>query len=202
VEADRLRFVALDRTRNAELIREASRFRAGEGAPEAISQKPVLGFAAAALLAIVCAGLVGWVSDLGYSPPRVAGSELIVSFKHPGAVSEDCRELSEAELAATPVHMRKAVVCERKRTSVRLLVTVDGETVVRKSVAPGGIWSDGNSVIVEHIPTDLGEHHVTVAIGETPAEDEWNFREERTLRFDDESRRVVLFDRLTGFSWH
>jgi hypothetical protein len=158
--------------------------------------------AAAAVLSLAFGGVMGLVSDLVYAAPFAGGSELVVSFKHPGAVSEDCRTLSEEELAATPVHMRKPVVCERARASVRLAVRVDGSAVVEASFPPTGIWGDGNSVAIERVPVPIGEHRVEVAIGESLDPAEWSFRDERTLDFTGDSRRVVVFDRVSGFGWH
>jgi hypothetical protein len=43
---------------------------------------------------------------------------------------------------------------------------------------------------------------VSLAIGETGAPDEWSFRDERTIHFSEEKRRVVVFDRVAGFTWH
>jgi hypothetical protein len=152
--------------------------------------------------------VMGLVSDAVYAAPRAEGSELVVSFKHPGAVSENCHTLSEEDLAAKPVHMRKPVVCERERAPVRLAVLVDGSPVVEKSFAPTGIWGDGNSVAIERIPVAPGEHRVEIAIGDSHVhadddadDDEWSFRDERTLDFSEDSRRVVLFDRVIGFTW-
>ena len=85
----------------------------------------MLSAVAAALLAVVSAGVVGVISDAGFAASRTEGSELLVSFKHPGAIGQDCRVLSEEELAARPVHMRREKECERRRASVRLLVEVD-----------------------------------------------------------------------------
>jgi len=202
VDALRVRLVELDRTRKAAFLRAASRFRAGEPASERRRFSAAGGAVAAAFLAVLCAGLLGVGSDLGYAAPLVDGSQLVVSFKHPGAVSENCRELSAEELEALPVHMRKSSVCDRIRAHVRLRVTIDGATAVEKSVPPSGIWEDGNSVDVERITVPPGEHRVSVAIGETTDPDEWSFRDEATLTFSEKQRRVVLFDRVTGFRWN
>jgi hypothetical protein len=202
LEAGQVQLVALDRTRKAELIRAAARFRAGEESPPIRSRLPVLQGVAAAVLLIACAGLLGLVSDLGYAAPGIDGSEFVVSLKHPGLASENCRNLTQEELAATPVHMRKERVCERTRPPVRLRVSIDGKIALETSIEAAGIWKDGNSVSVERIPVPTGPHRVSVAIGETTDPEEWSFRDEKTIAFTDEARRVVVFDRVAGFSWH
>ncbi|MCP5041693.1 MAG: hypothetical protein GY944_11750, partial [bacterium] len=176
----------------------------GSGAAPVRSTPPshALAVAAAIVLAIISALVTGGVSDLGYAAPSVEGSELVVSFRHPGAMDENCRELDEEELAARPVHMRKAVECERRRTAVRLLVEVDGAETLRRSFQPTGLWEDGSSVAVERIPLAIGEHTVSIGIGDTGDPDEWGHRESRTLEFTGDAKRVVLFDKVRGFSWH
>jgi hypothetical protein len=202
LETGQVQLVALDRTRKDDLIRAAARFRAGKEPLPTSSRPRALGAVAATVLLIACAGLLGLVSDLGYTAPSIDGSEFVISLKHPGLASENCRDLTEEELASKPVHMRKARICERTRPSVRLRVAIDGATALETSVAPSGIWKDGNSVSVERIPVEPGEHRVSVAIGETADLEEWSFGEERTITFTDEARRVVVFDRVAGFTWH
>ena len=202
VPRDRVRLLALDRTRAAKLIREAQIFCDGAKMSSAIRHSPVLTGLAAAVIAAIFAAPVGLLSDLSYAAPRVEGSELVVSFKHPGQLSENCRKVSAAELAKMPVHMRREEVCERARSAVRLRVMVDGAQSVEVTVPPSGIWSDGNSVAVERISVRPGEHSVEVAIGDSADPDEWRYLDRRTLEFSEDARRVVVFDRVAGFSWH
>ena len=153
-----------------------------------------LGLAAAVLAVVITAGL-GLVRDLVYAAPRVADSELVVSFKHPGQVAENCRDFTPEELAKLPMHMRQGRVCDRARADVRLRVSVDGTRVVDATLPPKGIWGDGNSVAIERIPIELGEHAVRVELGDSADPDEWSYTDERNLTFDAKNRRVVTFDR-------
>jgi ferredoxin/coenzyme F420-reducing hydrogenase delta subunit len=202
VPADRWRLLELDRTREAALRSEARAFREDAASPAGRRRSPALTGVAAAVLAAVFGGGIGLVSDLGYATPTVEGSELVVTFKHPGQISENCRDLTEEELAARPVHMRQARICDRDRAPVRLRVSVDGATVMESSFPPTGIWGDGNSVAVERVPVAPGEHRVRVAIGDSRDPEEWTFVDEKTLTFTDRARRVVSFDRVIGFHWN
>jgi len=202
LEPGQVRLVALDRTRKADLIRAAARFRTGEEPLQTSCVSRAVHAVSATVVLIACAGLLGLGSDAGYTAPDLDGSEFVVSLKHPGLASEHCRDLTQEELASIPVHMRKEHVCERKRPPVRLRVTIDGTTALEISVAPSGIWEDGNSVTVERIPVEPGEHRVSVAIGETADPNEWSFADENAITFTDVARRVVVFDRVAGFSWH
>jgi hypothetical protein len=142
------------------------------------------------------------VSDLGYASPRAEGSELIVTFKHPGEVSEHCHDLTAREKAKLPVHMRRDRVCDRARANVRMRVKVDDRVVVEKAYAPKGIWHDGNSIAVETNPVAPGEHEVEVEIGDSHRAGDWRFETEKKITFTRESRRVIAFDRLAGFTVH
>jgi hypothetical protein len=202
VAPDKLTMLGLDRTRKAELIARAGALRAHQSMPPRTGPGPTLSLVAATLLALAFAALTGVVSDRGYASPDVDHSELVVSFSHPGSSEENCRTLSEAELAEIPQHMRKPVQCDRARSAVRLAVRIDGALVVSESIPPAGIWGDGNSVALERIPVDEGSHVVQIAIGDTSDPDEWTHRDERALDFTLEDRRVVVFDRVSGFGWH
>jgi ferredoxin len=202
VASDELVLLGLDRTRKAELIERAAAFRTDSSAPSRTTHRPTLSLVAAAFLALIFAALAGVVSDLGYASPDVDDSELVVSFSHPGTSAENCRTLSEAELAALPRHMRQPVQCDRGRSPVRLALWIDGVEVVHKSIPPAGIWSDGNSVALVRIPVAEGRHIVRVAIGDTADLDEWVHRDEQTLDFSLENRRVIVFDRVSGFGWY
>ena len=91
--------------------------------------------------------------------------------------------------------------CDRGRSAVRLAVRSTASRS-RKSIPPAGIWGDSNSVALERIPVEEGRHVVQVAIGDTADPDEWTHRDEQTLDFTLEDRRVVVFDRVSGFGWY
>lgn len=203
-EPGRVHLVPLDRTQGAALVRAAAVIARAERPASAMGRPAGRGrqLASGAALIVACALVVGAGSKLGYSAPSADGAELVVSFKHPGKAGEHCRKATAEENARLPVHMRRDEICERGRASVRLRVTVDDAVVVDRRYAPRGLSGDGNSIAIEHVPVSAGPHRIAVAIGETADPAEWTFRDERAPTFDARRRRVVLFDRLSGFSWH
>ncbi|HEY5657990.1 MAG TPA: hydrogenase iron-sulfur subunit, partial [Myxococcota bacterium] len=202
VAPEQLLLLELDRTQTRKLVQACAAYRERCAMPAVRRDSPRLSGLAAAGLAGLLLGITGLVSDLVYAAPRLAGSELVVTFKHPGQVGENCRTLTPEELQRTPVHMRRAEHCDRKRAEVRLQVSVDGQRVVHASFPPKGIWHDGNSIAVERIPVVPGEHAVRVAIGDSLEADEWSHVTQETLQFAAGARRVLVFDRVSGFSWH
>jgi len=197
VDGDRIRFVTLDPTRAGELRRIAR-----EPAPPRPSA--ILGWrrwAGATAVAAACGVAVALGSDLPYSAPPV-GTELVVSFKHPGRVSERCRPIDEAEKARLPPHMRRDEICDRTRSPVRLKVVVDGGPILERTYEPRGLRSDGNSVAVERIAVEPGVHRVEISLGDGADPEEWNLVDVRSIRLGAGERAVVLYDRVSGFTWY
>ena len=195
VDVERVRVVDADASAPAELDARAAGFRGGTAAAGA-SRWRGLGVAAAVLAtAVVWAGSV-----LPYGAPSVDTAELVVSFKHAGEVSEDCRTLSDEENPARPVHMQQDEVCERTRAPVRLAVSVDGEELSHESYAPSGLWGDGSSVAIARIPVPPGEHTLEVVIGDTH-DGSWRDVDERTVTLEAGRRVSVVWDRMQGFAW-
>jgi len=141
------------------------------------------------------------LSDLPVALPP-AEPALVISFNHPGERGEHCRDRSPEELAKLPVHMRQVRICERGRASVRLRVTVDGVPRLEKTFEPGGLSGDGNSVAMETIPLSVGQRRVQVELGDTLDPSRYNHGDERTVELTPRARRVILFDKRTGFGWH
>ena len=199
---ERVHVLSFDRTRKSDLVGAALAI-AGGSLPAAAHPpgRATAGLAATALAALVALGL-GAASDVGYATPGIEESELVVTFKHPGRVGENCRDLSEEEKAKLPRHMRRDRVCDRARADVWMRVAVDGAVVHEGAYEPKGIWHDGNSIAIERIVVVPGEHWVRVEIGDSLDPGEWTFRSEQTVSFSENARRVLAFDRLAGFTLH
>jgi len=202
VARENVLMLSLNRTRKRKLIRSAKAFREGKPPPSDSPPGRNLAGLVSVVVASVIAAVMGTLSDLSYAAPRIQGSELVVTFKHPGRISEDCRELTEAEKARRPIHMQRDQICARRRATVHLRVSIDGKPVLEENYPPGGIWGDQNSVAVEHIAVSPGHHRIAVGIGDSLDPQEWTYRVEETLSFDKGIRRVVTFDRVAGFKLH
>jgi coenzyme F420-reducing hydrogenase delta subunit/NAD-dependent dihydropyrimidine dehydrogenase PreA subunit len=199
---ERVHVLHLARDHTRALARAAAQIRAGDALAGAGRAPAALAGASSVALALVVALVVGVGADLGFAAPAGPGSALVVTFKHPGRREEHCRELSEAERAARPRHMQLERVCDRARADVRLRVSVDGARVVERAYPPKGIWHDGNSIAIEPIAIEPGDHVVRVEIGDSLDPDEWSFATEQELSFASDARRVIAFDRLSGFTTH
>jgi coenzyme F420-reducing hydrogenase delta subunit len=195
-ERSRVHVLRFDRTQRRDLLHALAQL--GAAVPTVRPSRPRVAVAAV-MVTMVTAGGVMAGSQWRYASPVPRGSELVVTFKHPGQVSEHSREVSKEELERTPVHMRRARVYERARAPVRMRVLVDGRTLIERTYPATGLWHDGNSVAVETIAVPVGAHAVEVAIGDTHDLHEWSHQMSQRLDFTSERRRVVSFDRLSGF---
>lgn len=200
VPADRVRVVELFRGEKAALVEEARRFR------ESLEPRTLRGahrwaWASGIAVAALASLATARASSMPYAPAGGEAPMLVVSFKHPGQVADRCRELSEAEKAKLPIHMRTDKVCERRRVPVRLQVLVDGEVALDREYPPKGLWGDGNSIAIERLETTPGKHDVRVRIGDRGDRDEMPYESERTIDAAPRRSQVVVFDRVEGFRW-
>ena len=195
----RVALVSYEPGRQGELVAAARRHRdAIEAARRARARWRVAATGLATI--IVLSALTYLPSELGHATAASGAPELVVSFKHPGQIAERCRTLSEAEVAAKPAHMRQPVECARSRSPVRMRVEVDGVAVSDREYRPSGLFEDGISVAIARFRVAAGEHRVRIEISDnldaTPPH-----AGEQTLTFEPYLRRVVLFDKVTGFTW-
>ncbi len=201
-DREKILMLGLDKTCRKQLIDQADAFRQGTPSKKKIkSSRAMMGFSAT-VMGLFVACLVAAGSDIPYAAPSSDMSSLVVTFRHPGQVSDIVKILSAEELEALPVHMRQAEVRERRRMPVRMRVHVDGQLAWEGTYSPKGIWGDGPSVAVQAISVEPGSHKIEVAVGDGPDKGEWQFSDEKRIEFTTEKRRIVIFDRVTGFSWY
>jgi len=109
------------------------------------------------LLALVAAGS-RW--------PQGADSDhavLRLGWRLAGQVRERCRDLTAEELAARPVHMRRARECVSEVLTYDLTAAVDGRLLTRKRVKSPGLRADRPLSVEEELEIAPGEHTVTIA---------------------------------------
>ncbi len=144
---------------------------------------------------------LAWSGAAPVDPLPDSRPELVVTARLVGRLVERCRELSPRERAELPPHMRRTRRCERRRAAVRLRVTLDGRTLVRRRLEPSGLWRDGPSVALLRFRLAPGTHRIQVELD--PSDEEppgWPLRFERSERLRRGERLVVSYDGEHGFS--
>lgn len=145
------------------------------------------------VLALLLTGAVVGLSRMPYvvESSDAAGVRLSWRFR---ATMEECRELSEEELAELPVHMRRPVVCERRVPPHRLRVEVDGRLLLDEVVRSAGAQQDRPLYVFREIPVEPGRRRVRVRFERVDGGEREEEGEELTLEttLDLEPREVGL----------
>ncbi len=116
----------------------------------------IIGAAALALVALL--------SNWRYSAATDDQAVLRLAFSARPERLEHCREVSAAELAARPVHMRQRIECEGRAASYRLRVQLDSQSIADQVLRGGGMRHDRPlSLLVEHL-VPPGMHHLDVRL--------------------------------------
>lgn len=101
------------------------------------------------------------VTHVNVSDPAT-GALLGIAVRTMAGTVQDCRALSEAEMAALPQHMRRKEICESRAAPYRLEVSIDGETRIDRVYRPAGIHGDRPITVDERIGVAAGSRAVTI----------------------------------------
>lgn len=75
---------------------------------------------------------------------------------------EECRTLTEEELADVPAHMRRAEECTGYHVDYELRLSIDGRDVYVDTMAPSGLRRDRPVYVIHDEPLTPGDHRVEV----------------------------------------
>ena len=115
----------------------------------------------AGALAVLLTGAVVGLSQVPYEATSGEGARIRLSWRFRAAV-EECRELSEEELAELPAHMRRSTVCERTVPPHHLRVEVDGRALLDETIRAAGAQADHPLYVFREVPVEPGRHDVRV----------------------------------------
>lgn len=96
----------------------------------------------ALLVVLAVMALLVALSRAPYATGQGADALLRLSWSGRPQRIERCRELSDAELAERPAHMRRRLECEGRPARYVVRVAVDGRTVSLDTVTGGGLRGD------------------------------------------------------------
>jgi hypothetical protein len=164
----------------------------------------------AILVAVGATAALGALSRVPYQSDRSASAVLRLAWRARGVRVEECRQLTEEELANLPQHMRRSEVCEGRLLPYRLTVDVDGTTLVNTEIRPAGAREDRPLYVLQDLLLAPGPHDVSVvffrerkvgseaeASAATPArlefrgEIEFAVREIALITYDAEAKELV-----------
>lgn len=123
--------------------------------------------------ALVAAGVLVILRAGSLAPLRTAsdGSAMLrLSWSARPERIEQCRRLSDAELAERPQHMRLRWECEGRFARYLLSVSVDGHSLAIDTVRGGGLRHDRPMHLFREYAVAPGDRHVTVSLQRIDAE--------------------------------
>ncbi len=116
--------------------------------------------AGAWLLGAVATAALAGLSQVPYAAATGEHGELRFAWRYRSETVEQCRRLTDDELAALPQHMRRDEICERRLQPWRLVVTLDGTPVADDTVRAKGAREDRPLYVFRQLQLPPGSHHL------------------------------------------
>ncbi|MBZ0114065.1 MAG: hypothetical protein K8J08_16495 [Thermoanaerobaculia bacterium] len=142
---------------------------------------------------------VALLSHLPLGPEEVAESGLRLALKTRAGTARICRELSPAELAALPIHMRAEESCFEFAVPYDLSLKIDGRLVLERHDRASGIRGDRPLVVGESILLEPGARRVELDFVPSPAPETGDPTETENWRLALESAPSYHLDETLSF---
>ena len=137
-------------------------------------------------LAIVAILVIGAATRVPWTATPADRALLRLSWRAESETMEECRSLTEEELAELPVHMRTPEVCERRAVPYLLKVDIDGRTFLDDTLHGSGAREDRPVHVFREFALRPGTHAVEVEFLAIGAEDDGMDEDREDDRFDQE----------------
>jgi hypothetical protein len=98
-----------------------------------------------------------------------------LSLTHTTERVEPCIKLTPEQIAELAANMRHTESCERERLPLTVELDVDGQTIVRSTARPSGLWNDGPASVYERFDVPAGKHTIAVRMRDSARSDGWDF---------------------------
>ena len=128
---------------------------------------------------------------------RATDGLIRLSFTRSGV--RDCRDRTEAELAALPQNMRSRQLCDSRRAPVYVELDLNGETVFAESLPPSGLSGTGPSRVYQRFELPAGDYEVAVRLRDDPAVEGFTSTATRRVSLEPAQSVAIDFNADTGF---
>jgi hypothetical protein len=133
-----------------------------------------------------------------YSHQQADMATLKVAVRHAGKVVGECTRLSSEQYANLPANMKRPEVCPRERSSLRLQLQLDDDTLYAETVPASGLHSDGVSSIYLRFSVPAGQHRLRLAMNDDVAVEGNTWQLDRDINLAE--RQVVVVGFKEGFT--
>lgn len=129
--------------------------------------RTVLGISLASVAILV----IGAATRVPWTATPADRALLRLSWRAESETMQECRSLTEEELAELPVHMRTPEVCERRAVPYLLKVDIDGRTLLDDTLHGSGAREDRPVYVFREFALRPGAHAIDVEFLAIGAED-------------------------------
>lgn len=117
---------------------------------------------AAVLVTAAATAALGFASRASYTPEDANDAVLRLSWRLRGEKIRNCRDRTQAELDALPIHMRTPQICTEHLLSYKLRLEIDDETVDTLTFEPEGAKGDRPIFVLHETRLTPGVHEVEI----------------------------------------
>jgi hypothetical protein len=107
--------------------------------------------------------LIGWGSRASYQTGQLDVAQLRLSWRIRGERIESCRDRTQQELDALPVHMRTPRLCQTRALPYLLVLSIDHGIPDTTMLHPAGARHDRPIYVFRDTVLAAGRHHVRVS---------------------------------------
>ena len=144
-------------------------------------------------------GVVGVFSTApSWSPLPADRALLRVSFSHAGDRVEPCKRFTPEEIARMAPNMRRAQNCARERVALRLQVTVNGELLMDRELAPAGLHGDGAAAVYASFPLSPGAADIEARLRDSRRQEGFDHEAAFQIEIAPGESRVLSFRAQDG----
>jgi hypothetical protein len=159
----------------------------------------VLRYAGQAVVYLATAVVLGVLSDTpayqAFPPDRAL---IKISLVHSAQRKDPCRKLSAEELAELAPNMRKQTVCGRERLPLQLEIELDGQLLLRESLAPTGLSKDGPARLYRSVPVTPGRHSLSLKMRDSARTEGYDYELDTEVELEALQNLVVDFRPESG----
>lgn len=121
-----------------------------------------------------------------------------LSFSHAGQHKEECRRLSQEEIAELAPNMRRPMSCNRERMPLLIEVIMDDVVLYRDFLPPSGLSKDGVSTVYKRFPVVPGKHIITARLRDSRRIEGFDYEHSEEVVLSPQQNFVIDFKINTG----
>jgi len=145
---------------------------------------------------------MGLVWYFATSPPyrQLAEDQAVITlaFSHAGERREECRRLSQEELAKLPPNMRLPMDCPRERSPIKVELFLDDELAISEIAKAPGLYQDQGVDVFRKIKVPVGKHDLRVRMNDNVRVQGPTFTHEQAIELEPAQLLVVDFKKDMG----